>query len=71
MSPRSGVVKRKWTLDVIEEEGDRPVGRTAMCGLLGARLGPLAVSDVRRDLLAFLEGESLGCRPLKCPVRLI
>ena len=25
-----------------------PVGRTAMCGLLEARVGPLTISDVRR-----------------------
>ena len=46
-----------------------PVGRAAMCGLLEARVGPLAVSDVRRGLWAFLGGESLGCRRLVCPVR--
>jgi len=33
-----------------------PVGRTAMCGLLEARVGPLTISDVRRGLWAFLEG---------------
>jgi hypothetical protein len=40
-------VKRKVTI---------PVGRAAMCGLLGGTSGPLAISDVRRDSLAFLEG---------------
>jgi hypothetical protein len=40
-------VKRKVTV---------PVGRSVMRGLLEARMGPLAISDVRRDLLAFLEG---------------
>jgi hypothetical protein len=40
-------VKRKVTV---------PVGRGAMWfGLLEARMGPLAISDVRRGLLAFLE----------------
>src|SRR5262249_27465688 len=37
--------------------------------VLEARVGPLTISDVRRDLPAFLEGESLGCRRFKCPVR--
>jgi hypothetical protein len=40
-------VKRKVTV---------PAGRAAMCGLLKARVRPLAISDVRQGLPALLEG---------------
>jgi hypothetical protein len=52
-----------------QEEGDGPVGRANMCGLLEARVGPLAISDVRWGLPAFLEGRVPVMPPSRCPVR--